>query len=219
MQLKARIKMLEATDLAPREHCRTQEEEMEEIREALQQAQQNSKNVTGASYANTGTQTAPATSVETASMAACQRFVTTSPTSSIRPDDAPPRCQARTPPPYSIPDEVKPPPSHNDAPTPDASGPTTKPSTSSASCSKLPQLPLPESDLDTDAGITTLTLSSEPPMCMGELKAWEESIYQAKSAAERGRNFGWLKEEVQRRGMVGLAKGGGEDGAGESWIG
>ncbi len=98
-----------------------------------------------------------------------------------------------------------------DSPSPPTRTISDKCSASSASSTKGPSPASATSrhqtsDPDPSTGPINLSLSPELPICMEELRALEEGVYQAPSATERGARFGDLKTEIEIRGLKGMGE-------------
>ena len=98
-----------------------------------------------------------------------------------------------------------------DSPSPPARTILDKCSASSKSSTKGPSPASATSrhqtpDPDPGTGPINLSLSPELPICMEELRAWEEGVYQAPSAPERGARVGDLKTEIEIRGLKGMSE-------------
>ena len=61
-------------------------------------------------------------------------------------------------------------------------------------------------EMQDDGRLVTLELSPEPSICTAELKALEQGVYLAATAAERGKRFGELRNEIRARGLENMGR-------------
>ena len=186
-KLTTRIRTMRASDLALREECRSMEEELEDAREVIASYEGDQEEMR--MFVDASTQTLPDTMRGRSEKETCQCVTVTSPSKSLQSSSG---HLSRSP--------------LRDPPQNPKRGPNLKPQPKRYG-SNMGHPRLTEAmEHDPNDGPILLSLSPESTMCVEELRALEDGIYQASNVAERGMRFGDLKVEIKSRGLEGMSK-------------